>query len=156
MEQNILTKEGLKNLKAEQKNLIEIERPKVIEEIKEARAQGDLSENAEFDAARQKQGEIEDRILEIEGILENTKVVTSSSSASSKVRVGSEVTVQELKKSEKETYTIVGTLEANPFESKISNQSPLALALLGFEKGAVVKVLAKRKYDVKIISVKNS
>ena len=154
MEQNILTKEGLKNLKAEQKNLIEIERPKVIEEIKEARAQGDLSENAEFDAARQKQGEIEDRILEIDGILENTKIVTSASS-STKVRVGSVVTIQDLKKNEKETYTIVGTLEANPFESKISNQSPLAMALLGFEKGATVKVLAKTKYDVKIVSIKN-
>ena len=154
MEKNILTKEGFKNLKAEMKTLIEIERPKVISEIKEARAQGDLSENAEFDAARQKQGEIEDRIKEIEGILENAKVLTATNN-SNKVRVGSVVTVQELKKDTKETYTIVGTLEADPFEGMISNKSPLAMALLGFEKGDVVKVYAKTKYDVKIVSIKH-
>ena len=154
MEKNILTKEGFKNLKAEMKTLIEIERPKVISEIKEARAQGDLSENAEFDAARQKQGEIEDRIKEIEAILENAKVLTATNN-SNKVRVGSVVTVQELKKDTKETYTIVGTLEADPFEGMISNKSPLAMALLGFEKGDVVKVYAKAKYDVKIVSIKH-
>ncbi len=153
MEKNILTREGLQNLKKEQKNLIEVERPKVIQEIKEARAQGDLSENAEFDAARQKQGIIEDRIQDIDSILENTKLV--SKTATDKVRIGSKVTIQELKKDKKEVYTIVGSLEADPFSFKISNESELAKALLGQEKGAVVKVMATKKYDVKVIKIDN-
>lgn len=153
--QNIITKEGLAELKAEIKHLIEVERPKVIEEIAEARAQGDLSENAEFDAAREKQGQVEDRIKEIEAILANSKVLNSRVK-SKKVRIGSEVTIQSLKDKEKETYQIVGSLEANPFENKISNISPVATAILDKEEGDVVTIDVSSKYDVKIIKVKNS
>lgn len=152
---NIITKEGLAELKAELKNLIEVERPKVIEEIAEARAQGDLSENAEFDAARERQGQVEDRIKEIEAIIENSQVLNSRSKTS-KVRVGSEVTIEDLKTKDKDTYLIVGSLEANPFENKISNISPVALAILDKEEGDVVTVDVSPKYDVKIIKVKNA
>jgi len=151
----IITREGLVELKAELKNLIEVERPAVIEEIAEARAQGDLSENAEFDAAREKQGQVEDRIKEIEAIIDNSQVVNSRSKTS-KVRVGSEVTIKDLKTNEKETYAIVGSLEANPFENKISNVSPVALAILDKEEGDVVTIEVSPKYDVKIMKVKNS
>ncbi len=153
-EKNILTKAGLKELKDEHKNLINIERPKVIEEIKDARGQGDLSENAEFDAARERQGQIEDRISEIESIIQNSKVL-SGSSTSTKVRVGSEVTIEDLKAGKKITYTIVGTLETDPFQGKISNQSPLAQAILGLEKGDTAKVNTSPKYDVKVVKVNN-
>lgn len=129
MEKNVITKAGLKELKIELENLIKIERPKVILEIKEARAQGDLSENAEFDAARQKQGQIEDRIRDIENIIENSKV-TNVYSKTNKVKIGSKVTVQNLKDMETETYTIVGTLESNPFKNFISNISPMGSALI--------------------------
>ena len=153
--QNIITKEGLAELKIEIKHLIEVERPKVIQEIAEARAQGDLSENAEFDAAREKQGQVEDRIKEIEAIIANSKVLNSRVK-SSKVRIGSKVIIEDIKAKSQETYQIVGSLEANPFENKISNISPVALAILNKEEGDVVSVDVTPKYDVKIIKVKNS
>ena len=149
---NLLTKEGKAELQKELKNLIEVERPKVIADIKEARERGDLSENAEFDAARDRQGQIEGRINEIKTILENTEVVKKSTS--SKVRVGSTVTIQNMKTNKSDTYSIVGSLEANPMEGKISNESPVALAILGQEKGALVQVQVAKKYKVKIMEVK--
>ena len=123
-QQNLLTKEGKAILKKELKTLVEIERIKVIADIKEARARGDLSENAEFDAAREKQGQIEGRISEIEIILKNSKIVnTTAENKTGKVRIGSKVTIQKLKDLTKAEYTIVGSLETNPFEKKISNES---------------------------------
>lgn len=151
---NIITKQGLTELKTELKNLIEVERPKVISDIKDARALGDLSENAEFDAAREKQGQIEDRIKEIESIIENSSII-SSKSTSTKARVGSEVTYEDLKDKTKHTIQIVGSLEADPFESKISNSSPIGNALIDSSEGDVVTVQVDSKYDIKIISIKN-
>jgi len=155
---NIITKEGLAELKAEMKNLIEVERPKVIEDIADARAQGDLSENAEFDAAREKQGQIEDRIREIEAIIENSKV-SSSSSKSDKVRIGSKVKIVYLDNKVEEEYTIVGTLEVDPFKSLISNVSPLGKALMGKTKGDEVSFTLSdknsKRVDIKIKKVDN-
>ena len=151
---NIISKQGFKELKDEIKILIEVERPKVIEEIKDARALGDLSENAEFDAAREKQGQIEDRIKEIESILENSTII-SSKSKSKKVRVGSEVTYQDLSNSQSNTVTIVGSLEADPFKNMVSNSSPLGEALLNAEENDVVTIQVNQKYDVKVTKVKN-
>ena len=151
---NIITKQGLTELKTELKNLIEVERPKVIADIKDARALGDLSENAEFDAAREKQGQIEDRIKEIESIIENSSII-SSKSTSTKARVGSEVTYEDLKDKTKHTIQIVGSLEADPFEYKISNSSPIGNALIDSSEGDVVTVQVDNKYDIKIISIKN-
>ncbi len=148
----LLTKEAIKELKDELKNLVEVQRPEVIQEIKDARAQGDLSENAEYDAAREKQGQIEDRILEIEKILENAQ--ETKISKKDVVAIGSIVTIKNYLTNEKEEYSIVSTYEANPFENKISNISPLALSLIGKSKGDVIVVDSPRKYEVEILSIK--
>ena len=151
---NIITKQGLSELKDELKKLIEIERPKVIEEIKDARALGDLSENAEFDAAREKQGQIEDRIKEIESVIENSKVISSNSS-SNKVRFGSVVTFKDLSSKKENTVTVVGSLEADPFTSKISNSSPLGNALMDSVEGETILVQVENKYEIQVLKIKN-
>ncbi|MCP4337221.1 MAG: transcription elongation factor GreA [Mycoplasma sp.] len=150
---NILTKDGKNELKKEYKNLLEIERPKVIEELAEARAQGDLSENAEFDAAREKQGQIEDRIRQIESILENSKVI-SQQKKTDIIRIGSTFKLQDQRTLNIKEFMIVGSQESNPFEGKISNESPLAESVLGKAKGDVITVDVKSKFKVKIMDIK--
>ncbi len=149
---NMLTKEGKAKLQEEIKRLVEVERPKVIAELAEARAQGDLSENAEFDAAREKQGQIEDRIREIESILENSKIIKASSKKDM-VRIGSQVELEDQRTKNTKTVKIVGRQEANPFEGKVSNESPLAKAVLGTSKGDIVTVEVENKYKVKVVSI---
>ena len=149
---NMLTKEGKAKLQDEIKRLVEVERPKVIAELAEARAQGDLSENAEFDAAREKQGQIEDRIREIESILENSKLIKASSKKDM-VRIGSQVELEDQRTKNTKTVKIVGRQEANPFEGKVSNESPLAKAVLGTSKGDIVTVEVENKYKVKVVSI---
>ncbi len=149
---NMLTKEGKAKLQDEIKRLVEVERPKVIAELAEARAQGDLSENAEFDAAREKQGQIEDRIREIESILENSKIIKASSKKDM-VRIGSQVELEDQRTKNTKTVKIVGRQEANPFEGKVSNESPLAKAVLGTSKGDIVTVEVENKYKVKVVSI---
>ncbi|NQZ29051.1 MAG: transcription elongation factor GreA [Mycoplasmatales bacterium] len=149
---NMLTKEGKAKLQEEIKSLVEIERPKVIAELAEARAQGDLSENAEFDAAREKQGQIEDRIREIESILENSKLIKASSKKDM-VRIGSQVELEDQRTKNTKVVKIVGRQEANPFEGKVSNESPLAKAVLGTSKGDIVTVEVENKYKVKVVSI---
>ncbi|MCR8613164.1 MAG: transcription elongation factor GreA [Mycoplasma sp.] len=157
-EQNelIISKEKFNNIEKELKELIEIERPKIAKEIKEARAQGDLSENAEFDAARERQGEIESKISEYEDIIlnvENGNIKTiDKSKTKNVVKIGSLVSVKKGKTVDK--YTIVGSFEANPFENKISNNSPLAIALIGSSIGDTVKVNSKKSYSVTIEDIK--
>lgn len=148
----LLTKEAIKELKEELKLLIEVKRPEVIQEIVDARAQGDLSENAEYDAAREKQGLIEDRIAEIEATLENAQEIKSSKK--NIIAIGSVVTLKNNLSNKEEVYSIVSTYESDPFENKISNKSPLALSLIGKSKGDVVIVEAPVKYEVKIIDIK--
>ena len=148
----LLTKEAIKELRDELKILIEIKRPEVIQEIKDARAQGDLSENAEYDAARDKQALIEDRILEIETTLENAQEIKTHKKDI--VSIGSIVVLKNKFSNEKETYSIVSTYETDPFENKISNKSPLASALIGKTKGDVVMVEAPIKYEVEILDIK--
>lgn len=147
----ILTKEKVKELKEELNLLIKIKRPEVIEELKSAREQGDLSENAEFDVAREKQGRIEDRISEIENILNNSQIAKNAKDNNT-IKLGHTVKIKKIKDNETLLYQIVGTIEANPFENKISNRSPLAMALLGRAKGDEVLVEAKNDYKIKIIS----
>ncbi len=161
----IITKDGKKKLELELKNLVEVERPQVIIEIKEARSQGDLSENAEYDAARERQGKTEDRIREINRILENSQVLSINHSSNSKtksttekVKIGSEVVIEHINDQKTKKYQIVGTLEANPFAepiAKISNESPLAKAIINRLKNDVVTVEGIKKYEVKIIEIKN-
>ena len=147
----LLTKESISELKAELKHLIEVARPEIIEEIKDARAQGDLSENAEYDAAREKQGQIEDRILELEAMLENVEELKHH--RKDIISIGTTVKIKLLNSNSEQTYSIVSTFESDPFENKISNQSPLAQAIMGKTKGDVVLVDAPQKYEVEIVEI---
>lgn len=148
-----LTQEGLDELKKELDELKLVKRPEVINALKDARAQGDLSENAEYDAARTEQAIVESRIKELEVMLDNAKVITKTKS--DVVALGSKVTLKYIEEDEEEEYTIVGSKEADPFENKISNESPIAKAILGLKAGETVSVDSPNgKYDVKIISIK--
>ena len=148
-----LTKEGLNELQEELKDLKENKRPEVISQIKEARAQGDLSENAEYHAAKDKQGQIEARIKEIEYIIDNASII--SGTKSSTIKIGSTVEIEYIDDKETETYKIVGSTEADPFENKISNESPIAVAILGKKVGETVSIESPNgNYDIKIVSIK--
>lgn len=147
----LLSKESITELQAELKHLIEVVRPEIIQEIKDARAQGDLSENAEYDAAREKQGIVEDRILELEAMLENVEELKNFKK--DVISIGTTVQIKQLASGSVQTYSIVSTFEADPFEHKISNQSPLAQAIIGKSKGDTVLVDAPQKYEVEIIDI---
>ena len=148
-----VTEEGLKELKEEYENLVHVVRNEVIEDLKAARAQGDLSENADYDAARDKQAQVEARIKELEHMIRNAEVI-SENRGTSYVRLGSTVTVEPMDTHEKITFTIVGTVEADPLNGKVSNATPLAEAILEKKVGTVVTVEVDEPYDVKIIEIK--
>lgn len=144
-----LTEEGLSELKEELDCLKLEKRPEVINALKEARALGDLSENAEYDAARTEQSIVENRIKEIEQMLEN--VVLISDIKTDTVSIGNKVTIEYVEDSEEEVYYIVGSTEANPFENKISNESPIAAAIIGKKVNDKVTVASPNgEYSVKI------
>ena len=151
-----LTQEGLDELKKELDNLINVRRPENIIAIKEARALGDLSENAEYDAARNEQAQIEARIKTVEKMLENVKIITKADT--SKVSLGTTVAIKYVDDDdddEGDEYKIVGSQEADPFESKISNESPIAQALLDHKVGDIVTVDSPNgsyKVEIKAIS----
>ena len=148
-----VTEEGLKELKEEYENLVHVVRNEVIEDLKAARAQGDLSENADYDAARDKQAQVEARIKELEHMIRNAEVI-SENRGTSYVRLGSTVTVEPMDTHEKITFTIVGTVEADPLNGKVSNATPLAEAILEKKFGTVVTVEVDEPYDVKIVEIK--
>ena len=148
-----VTEEGLKELKEEYENLVHVVRNEVIEDLKAARAQGDLSENADYDAARDKQAQVEARIKELEHMIRNAEVI-SENRGTSYVRLGSTVTVEPMDTHEKITFTIVGTVEADPLNGKVSNATPLAEAILAKKVGTVVTVEVDEPYDVKIVEIK--
>lgn len=133
-----ITKDGLDKLKAELKELVNAKRPEVAKRIKAAREMGDISENAEYDAARQEQSYIEGRIAELEDIIKSAKI--SDTKKKDAIDVGCMVTVHI--DGEKETFHIVGAPEADPLEKKISHESPLGTALLGKKVGEKIKVEA--------------
>ena len=137
---NILTYEGLKALEDELHELKVNRRREVEQKIKEAREQGDLSENAEYDAAKEEQRDIELRIEEIDKILKNAEVVVDDDTDSSIINVGCKVKIRDLEFDEEMEYKIVGSTEANSLQGKISNESPVGKALIGAQKGAVVEV----------------
>ena len=132
---NLLTYEGLQKLESELHNLKVVKRKEVAQKIKEAREQGDLSENAEYDAAKDEQRDIEARIDEIEKILKNAEVVVED-----KISVGCRVKILDMEYDEELDYKIVGSTEANSLKGKISNESPVGKALLGAKVGEVVTV----------------
>ena len=151
--ENFITKQGLEELKKELEDLTTNVRPSVINAIKDARALGDLSENAEYHAAKEKQSVVEARIRELEYLIENSTVIEEGSS--SEVRVGSTVEIKYVDDDEVEEYKIVGSTEADPFDNKISNSSPIAVAILGNKVNYVAKVESPNgSYDVQIVSIK--
>ena len=137
---NILTYEGLKALEDELHELKVNRRREVAQKIKEAREQGDLSENAEYDAAKEEQRDIELRIEEIDKILKNAEVVDDNDGDSSVINVGCTVTIKDLEFNEEMEYKIVGSTEADSLKGKISNESPVGKALIGAQKGETVEV----------------
>ena len=136
----ILTYTGLKALEDELENLKVVRRKEVAAKIKEAREQGDLSENAEYDAAKDEQRDIEARIEELEKILKNAEVVDEDEVNLDKISVGCTVTVYDVEFDEEMEFKIVGSTEANSLQGKISNESPVGRALLGCEVGETVTV----------------
>jgi len=137
---NILTYEGLKALEEELHDLKVNRRREVAQKIKEAREQGDLSENAEYDAAKEEQRDIELRIEEIDKILKNAEVVDDDDVDSNVINVGCTVKIRDLEFKEEMEYKIVGSTEANSLKGKISNESPVGKALIGAQKGDTVEV----------------
>ena len=137
---NILTYEGLKRYEDELQNLKVVKRKEVAQKIKEAREQGDLSENAEYDAAKDEQRDIELRIEELEKLLKNTEVVVEDEIDLDKINIGCKVKVYDVDEDEEMEFKIVGSTEANSLQNKISNESPVGQALMGKKAGDVVDV----------------
>ena len=147
-----LTEEGLEEIKKELEELKLVKRPEVINDLKDARAQGDLSENAEYDAARTEQAIVESRIKDLEVMLERAVVITKVDT--DVVSIGTKVTLEYVDDDDTEEYSIVGSQEADPFTNKISNESPIAKAIMGLKVGSVVSVDSPNgKYDVKILAI---
>ena len=137
---NILTYEGLRKYEDELHDLKVVKRQEVAQKIKEAREQGDLSENAEYDAAKDEQRDIEARIEELEKILKNAEVVVEDEVDLDKINIGCQVKILDIEYSEELDYKIVGSTEANSLDGKISNESPVGRALLGKKAGETVDV----------------
>ena len=147
-----LTEKGLQEIKDELEYLKMEKRPEVIKALKEARALGDLSENAEYDAARGEQAVVEARIKELEVMLEKAEVISAVDT--NVVSIGTKVKIEYVDDNEVEEYSIVGSKEADPFANKISNESPIAQAIMGLKVGSVVSVDSPNgKYDVKIVEI---
>ena len=148
----LVTEQGLIDLKNELNNLKTVKRPEILEALKEARALGDLSENAEYDAARNDQAVTEARIKELEVMIDNAKVIKEKKS--DKVGLGNKVTIEYVDNKEKDVYYIVGSTESDPFANKISNESPIAQAIIGKKKDDVVTVASPNgEYKVKIVEI---
>ena len=134
------TEEGLKNLKDEVKQLETVERPKISQQIADARDKGDLSENAEYDAAKEAQGMLEARISNLKNQLSNARLIDDSKLDASKVLILSKVTIKNVKNGMEITYTLVAENEADLSQRKISIKSPIAKGLLGKEKGDITEI----------------
>ncbi len=147
-----VTQEGLEELKQELEHLVHVVRQEVIEELKAARAQGDLSENADYDAAKDRQAQVESRIAQLEAMLKNIEIIEETSGGKL-VRLGSTVRIQDLSTDETFVYTIVGTVESDPLNGKLSNTTPLAVAIIDKKVGAVVEVQVDEPYKVKVLEI---
>ncbi len=152
-EEFYVTEQGLEDMKKELDYLKMEKRPKVIAALKEARALGDLSENAEYDAARSEQSDTENRIVTLEKMIE--KAVIIKDAGNDVVSVGNTVEIKYLEDGEIDEYTIVGVKEADPFANKISNASPIAKAIIGHKKDDTVVVASPNgDYKVQIVNIK--
>ncbi len=151
---NQITQEGLEKTKKEYEELVKVKRPEIASRIKEAKDFGDLSENAEYDEARKEQAEVEDKILQLEYILEHAEVIDTKKVSTKTVSVGVKVTLYDYEFEEEISYRIVGESESNPFEGMLSSSSPVGSALLGHKKGEVVKVaLPSGESEYKILKI---
>ncbi len=151
-EEILLTAEGYAQLEEELNDLRINKRAENVQAIKEARSHGDLSENSEYDAARDEQAKIEARIQELEYKLEHATIIDASDKST--VNVGCEVTIMYVDDKEEDTYSIVGSLEADPFENKISNESPIGHALIGSKVGDIIAVDGPNgSYNVKVLKI---
>ena len=151
-----ITAEGLQKLEEELAQRKSVIREEILERIKEARAQGDLSENSEYDQAKEDQGKNESRIVELEQMIKTAVIIdTSASSKEGKVSLGCTVVLKDMETDQEETYTLVGTTEADPFDNKISNESPVGKAVIGKKIGdVVVAVTPAGELSYKILEVK--
>ena len=150
---NILTYEGLKKYEDELQDLKVRRRKEVAQKIKEARELGDLSENAEYDAAKDEQRDIEARIEELEAILKNAEVVVEEEADSDKVSIGCMVKIFDCDMDEELEFKIVGPTETDSLKGKISNESPVGRAIMGKVVGDTVTVDVEEPYDVKILEI---
>ena len=149
-----MTREGKEKLEQELEHLKSVKRKEVVERIKIARSFGDLSENSEYDSAKEEQAFVEGRIGTIETMIRNAKIIEASEMNADEVSLGKTVTFIELPDGEEESYTIVGSAEADPFEGKISNDSPIAKSMIGKRVGDKVIVQTPAgEMNVKIISI---
>jgi len=149
-----LTEAGYEKLKLELEQLKEVDRKTNLEALKEARAQGDLSENADYDAARDEQARIEARIKEIDNILKHSEIIKDSTSKT--VAIGKTITIRFLGSNMEKTYDLVGHLEANPLAGKISNESPIGKAIIGTRKGSKITYKSETgtEYKIEILDIK--
>ena len=152
----VITKEGLKALEQELEQLKTVRRKQVAERLKEAISYGDLSENSEYEEAKNEQAFVEGRILELEGQVKNAKVIDEKHHSKQVVEIGTKVKIQHTKrKTEEYEFTIVGSTEADPFNNRVSNESPMGEALMGAKQGDKVTVDApsgKAEFEVKKLS----
>ena len=149
-----VTEEGLKKLQDEYQNLVHVVREEVKAELKEARSLGDLSENADYDAARDRQAQVESRITELENMLQHYVLIETKRGSKKMVHIGSTVKLKFLDNKEEATYKIVGSTEADPLNGKLSNESPLATAILDGKLGETYEVAVDKPYKVMIIDIK--
>jgi transcription elongation factor GreA len=138
--ETFVTEEGLQKLKDELDHLITEKRKEVVERIKMARSFGDLSENSEYDAAKDEQAFVEGRINQLESTIRSAKIIDTTNEKGDIVSIGKTVIIQELPDGEKEEYAIVGSTESDPVAGKISNDSPMAQSLMGKQVGAEVSL----------------
>lgn len=151
----ILTSDGLKRLEEELENLKSVKRREVAERIKVAIGYGDISENSEYEDAKNEQAFIEGRILTLEKMLRNARIINSDEIDTNVVSVGVTVIVEDMEYGDVMEYTIVGTAESDPLNNKISNESPVGKAIIGKSKGAVVDVnVPAGVIQYKIIDIK--
>jgi transcription elongation factor GreA len=150
----ILTPEGLNKLEQELENLKSVKRREVAERIKQAIEFGDISENSEYEDAKNEQAFIEGRILTLEKMLRNAKVIEHEENDSNVVHIGAKITLQDLEYGNELVYTLVGSAEADPMNNKISNESPVGKAIIGRLQGDIVEVsVPAGKIKYKILSI---